>query len=84
MFTEFMPVRMIAIAAALGVGIVAYVVVPVLLPAAMALLGRAGWWPTRGPEPVVGKPRPKDAPARVPRGRLARPHFPHRRPRPAH
>src|SRR5262249_37352695 len=51
-FTEFMPIRMVAVAAALGVGIVAYVVVPVLLPAAMSLLGRAGWWPTRGPQRV--------------------------------
>jgi len=83
MFTEFMPIRMIAIAAALGVGIVAYVVVPVLLPAAMALLGRAGWWPTRGPEPVATAPRPKAAPARVRRG-LPRLHLPHQRPGPAH
>jgi putative drug exporter of the RND superfamily len=87
MFTEFMPIRMIAVAAALGVGIVAYVVIPVLLPAAMSLLGRAGWWPTHGPRPVeadvAGAP-PEAAPPVKAGRRLSRPHLPHRRPGAAH
>ncbi len=79
--TEFLPIRMIAVASALGVAIVGYVVVPVLLPAAMALLGRAGWWPTKGPQaaepPTVEVTLPVTAPRR-------RPHLPHRAPRPSH
>jgi RND superfamily putative drug exporter len=59
-FTEFLPIRMIAVAAVLGVGLIAFVVVPVLLPAAMSLLGRTGWWPTRGPQ-ATGVPTPTPA-----------------------
>lgn len=84
MFTEFMPIRMIAVAAAIGVGIAGYVIVPVLLPAAMSLLGRAGWWPTRGPRAAAaaGVPAESEAPTKVHR-RIPRPHIRHR-PGPAH
>lgn len=79
MFTEFMPIRMIAVAAALGVGLAGFVVVPVLLPAAMSLLGRVGWWPTRGPRAVsaAGTEAESEAPTKVHR-RVPRPHIPHR------
>jgi putative drug exporter of the RND superfamily len=84
-FTEFLPIRMIAVASALGVAIVGYVVVPVLLPAAMALLGRAGWWPTKGPSraeaPTVTAPPREARPATAPSRRL---HLPHRRPGTTH
>jgi putative drug exporter of the RND superfamily len=87
MFTEFQPIRMIAVAAAVGVAIVGFVVVPVLLPAVMALLGRTGWWPTHGPraaEPgVAGAPPEAAPPAKAPR-RLPRPHLPRGRPGAAH
>ncbi len=60
----------------LGIGVTAAILLeivlvrPVLLPAAEAVLGRAGWWPTSSPRPTgSGTPR------RVP--------VPHRRPRPA-
>jgi RND superfamily putative drug exporter len=79
MFTEFLPIRMIAVAAALGVGLIAYVVVPVLLPAAMSLLGRAGWWPTRRPQRVQPERRKAEHKHRLPRV-----HLPQRRPGPAH
>jgi RND superfamily putative drug exporter len=82
-FTGFVPIRMIAVAAALGVGLVAYIVVPVLLPAAMSLLGRAGWWPTHGPQPVEPAAAPEPAAPRPPRW-SPRPHMPHRGARPAH
>jgi RND superfamily putative drug exporter len=65
MLTEFLPIRMIAVAAALGVGLVAYVVVPVLLPAAMSLLGRAGWWPTKPPAEEGPAPPADDTPMRT-------------------
>lgn len=60
----------------LGIGVAAAILLeivlvrPVLLPAAEAVLGRAGWWPMSSPRPTgSGNPR------RVP--------VPHRRPRPA-
>jgi len=77
-FAGLLPIRMISVAAVLAVAMIAYVVLPVLLPAAMSLLGRIGWWPTHGP--AVGATAP-------PVGRqlrLPRLHRPHRRPRPAH
>lgn len=46
MFSELVPIRRVAVAAAVAVGIAAYVIIPVLLPAAVSLLGRFGWWPT--------------------------------------
>lgn len=75
MFTELQPVRRIAVAAALSVAIMAYVIIPVVLPAAMSLAGRLGWWPTHGARPPA---RPKRRKLRVPQ----RPHL--HRPRPQH
>jgi uncharacterized membrane protein YdfJ with MMPL/SSD domain len=45
---------------------------PVLLPAAEAVLGRYGWWPTRG-LPVAGEGETTDLPRA--RWRLPRPHL---------
>ncbi len=86
-FTGLVPIRMVAVAAVLAVAMIAYVVLPVLLPAAMSLLGRAGWWPTRGPQLV--QPAAAEAPAAAERAarparRLPRPHLPHRGTHPAH
>lgn len=78
MFTELQPIRMVAVAAAVAVALVAFVVIPVILPAAMALAGRLGWWPTKpaGPgEPRSGRPLTR---------RFPRPALPRRRPGPAH
>jgi X-X-X-Leu-X-X-Gly heptad repeat protein len=79
MFTAFLPIRMIAVAAALAVGLIAFVVVPVLLPAAMSLLGRAGWWPTQEQQPVEPAVQRAERRRRAPRL-----HIPHRGARPAH
>lgn len=73
-FTELVPVRRVSVAAAVAVAIMAYVILPVLLPAAMSLLGRFGWWPSHGPE-AVAVTVPGPAPARR---RLPRLHLPHR------
>jgi X-X-X-Leu-X-X-Gly heptad repeat protein len=55
--TELITVRQFAIGAAVAVVLDALIVRPVLLPAAVQVLGRFGWWPT-GPRPVpaVGAP----------------------------
>ena len=49
---DLQPVRRIALAGAVAVTFTAFIVIPVVLPAAMSLLGRAGWWPTHGPRAV--------------------------------
>jgi RND superfamily putative drug exporter len=45
-FSELANVRQFGVGIAIAVGLNALVVRPVLLPAAAALLGRRGWWPT--------------------------------------
>lgn len=64
---DLQPVRRIAFAGAVAVALTAFIVIPVVLPAAMSLLGRAGWWPTHGPRPApeVGT---QDGPTRRRRG----------------
>jgi putative drug exporter of the RND superfamily len=72
--TDLLNVRALGIGVAFAVLLDVLVVRPVLLPAAEAVLGRYGWWPTSPAE------QPGPTPTRTPR--LPRP--PHRRPRPAH
>jgi RND superfamily putative drug exporter len=43
---------------AIAVALDALVIRPVLLPAAAALLGRHGWWPTGRPERATPAPSP--------------------------
>ena len=45
-FSELANVRQFGVGIAIAVALGALVVRPVLLPAAAALLGRRGWWPT--------------------------------------
>ncbi len=77
--TDLLNIRALGIGVAFAVLLDVLIVRPVLLPAAEAVLGRWGWWPTRGPvQPIV-----PEAPTAKPR-RMPRPHMPHRKPRPAH
>jgi putative drug exporter of the RND superfamily len=57
-FSEMMGIRRIAVAAVFGIGVVAYLILPVLLPALMSIVGRFGWWPTSaaGTGPAKVKP----------------------------
>ena len=48
-FGDLLNARQFAIGIAVAVTLDALIVRPVLLPAAVALLGRRAWWPTRGP-----------------------------------
>jgi len=59
-------VQQFAIGMAVAIILDALVVRPVLLPAAVALLGRWSWWPTSRSAPAVGRPGAQRRPA-VPR-----------------
>ncbi len=64
--TELMTVRTFGVGIAIAVALDAFLVRPVLLPAAVEVMGRWSWWPTRvnaGPQPPVAKD-----PARPPAG----------------
>jgi RND superfamily putative drug exporter len=76
--TELINVRQFGIGVAVAILLEVLVVRPVLLPAAEAVLGRFGWWPTsaRGPSEPTASGETTE--------RLARPRLSHRRPRPAH
>ena len=81
--TDFLNIRVLGIGMAVAVVLDVVVMRPVLLPAAEAVLGRFGWWPTHGPRSAT--PRPSEPPARdAARPRLPRPHLHHRRPGAAH
>ncbi|HLJ01806.1 MAG TPA: MMPL family transporter, partial [Solirubrobacteraceae bacterium] len=54
--SDLQPLRRIAVAGGLAVALVAYVIVPVMLPAAITLFRRVGWWPTHGPHAAGGPP----------------------------
>jgi RND superfamily putative drug exporter len=76
--TQLINVRQFGIGVAVAILLEVLVVRPVLLPAAEAVLGRFGWWPTSAPrpnEPTASGERTEP---------IARPRLPHRRPRPAH
>ena len=75
--TDFINIQALGIGIAVAVLLDVAIMRPVLLPAAEAVLGRYGWWPTRGP-------RRASEPAAPARRRLRRPHLRHRPPGPAH
>jgi putative drug exporter of the RND superfamily len=62
--TDLINVRQLGIGVVVAILLEILIVRPVLLPAAEAVLGRAGWWPTStpgptdgtGPDPVTGEP----------------------------
>ena len=74
-FTDLLNVRALGIGVAFAILLDIAIVRPVLLPAAEAVLGRFGWWPTRPPGMTTE--------ARVSRPHLSRPHLRHR-PRTVH
>jgi RND superfamily putative drug exporter len=75
--TDLLNVRALGIGVAFAILLDVVIVRPVLMPAAEAVLGRFGWWPTKAPEGS----EPTSAAER--RSRRARLHLPHRRPHPA-
>jgi len=76
--TDLLNIRALGIGVAVAVLLDVVIMRPVLLPAAEAVLGRYGWWPT-----VAPRPSEPAKPVRRAR-RLPRPHMPHRHPGPAH
>ena len=52
--TDFVPVAQFGVGVAAAVAIDAFLVRPVLLPAAVSLLGKRAWWPTTGPVHEAG------------------------------
>jgi RND superfamily putative drug exporter len=68
LFTDLLSLRQFGIAVAVAVLIDALLVRPVVLPAAVELLGRRAWWPTRAP----AHPAPPDIPS-TPAPRFSRP-----------
>ena len=77
--TELLNLRALGIGVATAVLLDVLIVRPVLLPAAEAVLGHRGWWPTRGPHSAE---QPVE-PATERTERIARPHL-RRRAGPAH
>ena len=80
--TDFIIVRALGVGIAVAILLDVLIMRPVLLPAAEAVLGRLGWWPTKGPRPSPPEVSEAGAPPTWRRG-LPRPHLPHRSPRPA-
>lgn len=68
--TELMTVRTFGVGIAIAVALDAFLVRPVLLPAAVEAMGRFSWWPTHvgagPPRRQRGKPRMPRIPRRVP------------------
>ena len=58
LFTDLLSVRQFGVAVVTVVLLDALLVRPVVLPAAIELLGRRAWWPTRAPHPTPGDPGP--------------------------
>lgn len=59
--TDLINVRAFGIGVAVAILLDTAIVRPVLLPAAIAVLGRAGWWPTRQPPAAAGTPADDEA-----------------------
>jgi X-X-X-Leu-X-X-Gly heptad repeat protein len=76
--TDLLNVRALGIGVAFAILLDVVIVRPVLMPAAEAVLGRFGWWPTKAPEGS----EPRSTVER--RSRRPRLHLPHHRPHPAH
>jgi len=53
LFTDLLSMRQFGVAVATAVLLDALVVRPVVLPAAIELLGRLAWWPPRPPVPTA-------------------------------
>ncbi len=79
--TQLINLRGFGIGIAIAVLLDVVIVRPVLLPAAEVVLGRAGWWPTKGPRTPQS---PAEESSTETTRRLPRLPVPHRRPRPAH
>lgn len=62
--TDLLNVRAFGIGVATSILLAVFVVRPVLLPAAIAVLGRLGWWPTRA---TSNEPAPLGRPGLTPR-----------------
>jgi RND superfamily putative drug exporter len=76
--TDLINVRELGVGVAVAIALDVVIVRPVLLPAAEAVLGRLGWWPTAAP-------RDSEAPTSAGKAsRLPRPHLPQPGPRAAH
>ncbi|MGZ6586515.1 MAG: MMPL family transporter [Solirubrobacteraceae bacterium] len=80
--TDFINLQALGIGIAVAVLLDVVIMRPVLLPAAEAVLGRYGWWPTHGPRPTG--PLGSEGAAPEPAHRLPRPHRRHRPAGPAH
>lgn len=74
--TDLLNVRALGLGVAFAVLLDVLIVRPVLIPAAEAVLGRAGWWPTTAPDIPSGKR------THTHHGRIRWGHLPHRHPRP--
>jgi RND superfamily putative drug exporter len=81
--TDFINIRALGVGIGVAVLLDVLIMRPVLLPAAEAVLGRHGWWPTHGARPT-GPPEGEPAAPAPARRRLSRPHLRHGRPGPAH
>jgi hypothetical protein len=79
--TDLINVRELGIGVAVTILLDILIVRPVLLPAAEAVLGRFGWWPTAASQPTAPT---APSPHSLVSHQRNRPHVPHRRPRPAH
>jgi putative drug exporter of the RND superfamily len=74
--TDLINVRQFGVGVCVAIVLEVLIVRPVLLPAAEAVLGRFGWWPTRGPSATgrVGRePRTRVTRRRVRQMPLAHP-----------
>lgn len=76
--TDFIVVRALGVGIAVAVLLDVLIMRPVLLPAGEAVLGRLGWWPTKGLRPSAPQVSEPAGPAAA-RRRLS---LPHRGPRP--
>jgi X-X-X-Leu-X-X-Gly heptad repeat protein len=68
--TDLINVRQFGVGVAVAVLLEILIVRPVVLPAAAAVLGRRGWWPTQGPriaeeEPAIARTRRVASPAAI-------------------
>jgi putative drug exporter of the RND superfamily len=68
--SELINIRQFGVGVAIAILLEILIVRPVLLPAAESVLGRFGWWPTRGIQPPSPPARPRTR-------RLPRLHLPH-------
>ncbi|UGS36274.1 MMPL family transporter [Capillimicrobium parvum] len=69
--SQLVVVRQLGVGVAVAIVLDGLIVRPVLLPAALEVLGRWGWWPTsrRAPAPPPAAPAEPDRPAREPETR---------------